>query len=402
VVPTAGSYPPDTPLAAGTQNSNGEPAIGVSVTNTFGSLGSNYNTTTTHVCGSGSGNCSNFYAKQGVWNTDESRLLLQDGLSGSGTVVYNASTYAPIFNIDNAARWHPTEHRVWSNTDRKYIYGADRDAATWGRVDITALTDATATKSLANYNAQGFTTASFGLYEGNISDDDTRAALVGNRTTPFLINAQTGAYICKVTSGGYFDGNHAVDDTTISHDGQWMLVNWGSAYGIDAYNASDCSWVRKVSGLGSHYEACVSQDNAQVIVQLNADGSIMMTKIGTGAQSRVYDERSHYSHLSGHISCRNVLRPGWAYVTLNYDACTSEFTNIWGNQRIFAIKLDASPVGTGTIENFAWTHEKCDANLSPYGAAGSVSRNGDKVFFRTNWDGTTPSGAWHGYVAQRQ
>ncbi len=353
--PTGVLYPPTMTLVHATQPSMSEPALGASAL--FTDLG----TTVTHVSDG-----RHHYAKTPVWNVDESLAVLNDGR------LLDGATYAYIRTLNL-----PLGHRTWSNTDRRYIYGAAHAARQWIRVDATTNTSTV----LATYSQ--YSSITYGAYEGNMDDGDTGASLIGNGTTPFLINAKTGAVRCTVKSGGGF--GHTVSDTTMSHDGNYMLVNW-DGYGVDAFRASDCSFARKLTSATSHYDACVSQAGDQVYV--SAAGS--MVRISDGQVTQVWSDSASRKH----VSCRNTRRPGWAYASVYDDPCDSTLQNMKAFHRIFAAKLD----GSGTVENFAWDHQACPSDYNTFAMA-VPSRLGNRVWWKVNWNG---SSSLHSFVAERR
>jgi hypothetical protein len=80
-----------------------------------------------------------------------------------------------------------------------------------------------------------------------------------------------------------------------------------------------------------------------------------------------------------HISTRNFMRPGWAYVTY-WPGSGNRF-----NDEIIAVKMD----GSGKVERLAHTHSNTDSSdddISYYSAATAVpSLDGRRVIFASNW-----------------
>jgi hypothetical protein len=331
-----------------------EPALGASVP--FSDLG----TTVTRVSDG-----RHHYAKTPVWNVDESYAVLNDGK------VLDGKTYAVVRTVS-----FPSEHKTWSNTDRRYIYGANKSAREWVRVDVT-----TGTRTvLATYSQ--YSSVSYGNYEGNMDNADSGAVLIGSGTTPFLINPKTGAVRCTISRGGGF--GRSVSDATMSQDGSYMLVHW-VGYGVDAYRASDCSFVRQLATSTGHYDACVSQAGDQVYV---SEGGRMI-RISDGQLTQVWSDGSR-----AHISCRNTRRPGWVYVSTENGTCDSTLQSMKKFHRIFAAKLDS----TNTVENYAWDHQGCPSTYDTMPMA-VPSRLGNRVWWKTSWNG---SSSLHSFVAERR
>jgi hypothetical protein len=363
--PTGLLFPPTTTVAKAPEPSLSEPPLGASAL--FADLG----TTVTHVSDS-----PHHYAKDSPWNSDESLAMTNDGK------VYDGQTYQYLRTISL-----PSEHHTWSNTDPRYVYGANRTALQWVRLDATNGTMTTLkTYSASDVGQSSLSSMSYGDYEGNTDNNDTGAVLIADGVRPVLINPQTGAVRCYVTSGGGY-GN-SVSDTTISQDGNWILVNW-SGYGKDAYRASDCSFYRKMVDTTGHYDACVSTAGDQVIVY-GYDASMLMQRISDGQITTLYTDATQREH----ISCRNLKRPGWAYYSVENTTCDSTQNNIAALHRVLALKLD----GSRSVQLFGWDHQPCPSTYasSPMAAPSPL---GTRVWWKTNWDG---SANVHSFVAQQK
>jgi hypothetical protein len=345
-------FPPETSLVKSWQPPMPEPPLGGSAP--FPDL----TTTVTRVADG-----RHHYAKDTPWNSDESYALTLKG------DLLDGRTYRPLKRVAV-----PAEHRTWANSDPDLIYGVTGNR--WVRVSVARGETAT----LATFPE--FRTLSYGLGEGNTDNADRWAVLVGNGDTPFLIEARTGARRCTIETKG------TVSDATMSQDGRYVLVNWRKQ-GIDAYDTA-CALHRHLSDANSHYDACVSTAGEQVIVQV-PDSRLLMTRISDGAVTTVLTD----SALRIHVSCRNVRRPGWAYVSPYGDQADSVTTGqrVW--QRGLAVKLD----GSQTVQIYAWlhmafpTHYDDDPMMVP-------SPRGDRVWWKVNWDGT--STGIHSFVAERR
>jgi hypothetical protein len=360
VAPDGGSrsYPPETDLAQHPQNDVAEPALLQTVTNSFVSLGPQFDTLTIRASDS-----RHHYSKDSPWNSDESLVMTNDGQ------ILDGHSYAFLRKVP-----FPSEHKTWSNTDPRYIYGASKSARQWLRLDATTGTSTV----VATYDT--YSSVSYGAYEGNLDDADSGAALIGNGNTPFLIDPKTGAVRCVVSSGGGF--GHEVSDSTMSHDGQWMLVHW-AGYGVDAYRAVDCSFAHQLTTATSHYDACVSQAGEQVYVSEGAK-MIRLSDAKLLGQQWVDGSRAH-------VSCRNIRRPGWIYVSTENGTCDDTLKSMKKFHLIFAAKLD----GSQRVQNFAFDHQPCP---STYDIMPMVAPSpwGDRVWWKANWDGTS---ALHSFVS---
>jgi hypothetical protein len=352
------AYPPTARMAKAPPPPLAEPALGDSAP--FTDLG----TWVTRAS-----NWPHHYAKTSVWNADESLAMTNDGR------ILDGATYRQLRTIRV-----PDEHRTWSNTDPRYVYGVNASRRQWVRVDATT----GASTVLATY--PGYRSVSYGLHEGNMDNADTGAVLVGDGKLPFLVDPKTGAVRCKVTAGGGF--GREVSDATMTQDGSALLVNW-RGYGVAAYDAATCGFTRRLTKRNSHYDACVSSAGEQVVVQPVDGRTLGMTRVSDGARTTVYAD----SALRLHVSCRNVRRPGWAYLSHENTTCDRTLTGMASFGRVWAVKLD----GSRDVEIYAWDHQACPARYRDNPMA-VPSPTGDRVWFKARWDGR--SAGVHGFVAE--
>lgn len=306
------------------------------------------------------------YAKTAPWNSDASLVLLLDGW------LLDGRTYRRVRRLPL-----PAEHRTWANSDPHTIYGVGtvgRRPLSW--VKVSARTGAMTT--LATY--RDYRRVSYGKHEGNTDNANRWAVLVGDDVTPFLIEARTGKRRCEVASRG------VVSDATMSQDGRHLLVNW-DGQGVYAYDLS-CGGERRLTGTDAHYDACVLPDGVTQVVVQPARRSLMATRIANGTSFEVYSD----SALRIHVSCRNIRRPGWVYVSAygDRDDRVTLGQRLW--QRGFAVRLD----GSATVQLFAWLHMPLPA---PYDGRPMLvpSPLGDRVWWKVNWDGR--SIGVHSFVA---
>ncbi len=325
------------------------------------------------------------YAKDTPWNADESKVLV--GTNGNGSIL-DAGAYRTICNPS-----FPSGHRTWANSDPRYIYGSHNSQRQWWRIDASSSgcpSTVLKTYSASELGLSSLSSVTYGGDEGNTDDSDSGVVLVANGVRPFLANPKTGAVRCVVKSGGGY--GRTVSDATISHDGRTILVNW-SGYGVDAYDASSCSFRRRITSSTGHYDACVMRSGEQVLVQTYSNQGLVAYRLSDGAQlGTMYNNSSHYNRV--HISCRNAQRPGWMYVSMYNATCDSYQQGQDSFHRIFAVKLD----GSQTVQNFAWDHQPCPSTYDEEAMA-APSPSGDRVWWKTDWNGS--SSGIHSFVAER-
>lgn len=368
----AGAYPPDTTLVKQPQPPLAEPPLRGPAT-LYPDLG-------TSVVRAA--DVPHHYSKDSPWNADESLAKTNDG------TILNGSTFVPTGKKLSGGPVVANEHRVWSNTDPRYVYGVHAQNRQWIRMDATNPANNVVLATFPQYSY-----LSFGGYEGTIDNADSGVALIGDHAKIFLINPKTGATRCSITSGPNYGTEP--DATGMSQDGKYIVVNWKNQQ-IDAYLASDCSFHRHLSDLSSHQDSCVSTAGEQVMVGFGYGpghfNHIYMIRLSDGQMTVIGDWDNS---IRGHLSCRNIKRPGWAYVSVytnQYDAYQAGTVTL---HRIFAVKLD----GSKTVENFAWDHQATPGTYDDAPVA-SPSPSGTRVWWKLNWDGT--SSGVHSFVAGMQ
>jgi hypothetical protein len=399
--PPAGArvYPPAVPMVKYAQPSVARPAPGASVTNVFSPTDPTQNTVTTRAS-----DRLHHYPKSAVWNIDES-LMLVSPTPGVYTAyprfVIDGTTYADVRDLSTPLSG--VEHRLWSNTNPRYLYGVTSAAKQWVRVDAVSAT-ATVLKTYAASDFDGLTSLnaiSFGSFEAEIDNADTGAVILGTAgaynsdgmTKATLINPGNGAVRCKVTGGPHY--GQAILDAAMSQDGNYFSLFFGGPnYAIDAYRASDCTFQRTLTTSTGHYDNCVTPAGDQVAVVISWP-NVMAYRFSDGQATVVYSEPGK-STGAGHVSCRNVKRPGYAYVSAAYGPGTdSTFASMAIFHRIFAVRLD----GSQRVENYGWDHVMYPTQVDAGYPYATPSPNGDRVRFNSQWDA---NGAASSYVAQKR
>lgn len=377
-------YPPDQAYSSFVQLT--QPTVstaptygGAGITNVFGTLGTDYNTTTKRL------ETRHHYTKTQPWSKNGTYMLMCTDFntcqSTNDSRIYNGTTYAFIrtTNIPGAG------HRVWSNVDDTYGYSGG--TAGWYKWFAAGGT-ATTIKSwvAADFGVGSITSVSFANSEGGIDNNDTAAAMVVNSTIPAVITPSTGVMRCKVTGGG--DYGATVSDATVSQDGAYLIVNYNPG-GLDFYSIDDdgvCDFVRSSGSTSTgHHDACVDTTGAQVSVQATSS-SLRKVNIETGTVTTIFAN----NNSRWHISCRNTDLPGWIYVSMDnrtFDA-TQTSVNNKTLHRIVAVKLDGS-----VVRNFAWDHSP---EPTTYEQEPSVvpNRNGTLVVWKGDWNTGTDSVGW--------
>lgn len=319
------------------------------------------------------------YAKAQPWNADGSLIAL----SGWPAAILDGQSYEFL-------RWvmPPGEHWTWTNTDPTTIYGVQQPRTLVRTNAITGVT--TTIRDFGEYDQ-----VSYGSYEGNLSNDDRYMALqckTAQTNYVLVYDLPADSVIARLDIGQIWPNNVAM-----SQSGDYMAVQWdiagdGERQGIDIFT-NTLQWVRKVGTCkGCHYDLGYDTEGREVAVMTDIDGSsraVVSVRFNDGARIELLrdDQMSWYMH----VSCRNLDRPGWAYLTEFANEHTQKDKPNY--QLAFGVRID----GSGTVEPFGHVHHSATAAYarSPFGVP---NRDGTKMMFRSDWeDGTGPV---YSYVAE--
>ncbi len=180
-----------------------------------------------------------------------------------------------------------------------------------------------------------------------------------------------------------------LDWVSVSQSGKYIVINKTEAglyrFDINLENRAKLQmldWEGKLRNVGQHGDFGFDSDGHEVYVQ---------SVSGQGDKNGIYtfslenpDELGKRilegSYSGGHISGRNINRPGWCYVTKQSE----------GNKDVFALKID--PNAPNTVEYFSQTHmtdhyKYSNGNIREYLMTyGSPSPDGTKMIFNSFWD----------------
>jgi pectate lyase len=321
---------------------------------------------------------SQIYAKNQPWNSDGTRVMLNWSYPAA---VLDGTTFA-------FRRWvnQPSES-MWLNTDPRYTIGVSGNSLV--RLEVDA--DITSTlKVFSEYDS-----ITLGDYEGNLSRDDKWMAMIGKKGA----NREIFVYdmVNQVVTARLNFGNGTINNTAMSQSGNYVTVQWGvdgsgNRQGIEVFDRS-LNRLRQVSVRGGTHHDLGYDANGQEVIVVTSDTSaaLNMRRLSDGVTTELIPAEKMSYNI--HISCRNINRPGWAYI--------SEFRGdvdvVRANtQLVMAVKLD----GSGTVENFAHEH-RSDVYAYERAAMAVPNRDGSKVMFASDWgDGSAPIYAYVAYQPQ--
>jgi hypothetical protein len=380
------------------------------------------------------------YSRDQPWNADESLLMLQnparsDGQAAGGSpgmILLDGQSYE-VLRSGQAPNWDPVDSR-WHPSPRYHnvrigvVHNAARD------VDSLMWVDFTPSKNGKVSQIRGwrlpFRPTLIGQGEGNTSNDgrfiglseasDQGARIVvidmdptgrelayssgHRRIGPIYTLPPCSLSIgCKIgnisisPSGRYVDVKYAgrgdfhrilkVDTTTLAlrlHNLPASSPRCGTL--IDGRPVGPNGWIMGLK----HADMALNpfDHNEDVIVgvtrclrntevQGQRIGVITMQRLRDGTVTALTDARGGKEADGLHVSCRNLQRPGWAYVS--FDNAPSYAGKRFYDELV-AVKLD----GSKTVQRFAHQHSEHRTYRSEPQAV--PSPDGRRVIWASNWN----------------
>lgn len=304
------------------------------------------------------------YSKDQAWNSDGTLIKLAEGAQ---MAILDGKAYAHLRDISA-----PDHESVWSNTDPNKIYATNGNSF----ISMDTYGNRTTLHTFSEY-----TDVSIGNSEGNLSNDDRYTCLVGVRSdgTYDIVSYD----VLNLTKVAVMNTSTNIDNCAASQSGKYMFVAW--AHGRNNYSYSINFTNPVLLAVGTpHMDVCYDTSGNEVAVAENN----AYYRLDTGAVTTLIPGAStNWSH----VSCRNVLRPGWAYISPMGESGYESNSN-W--QRLMAVKLD----GSGVVENFAHAHHEDTVNVYLGSPMIVPNRTGDVVMWKVAWDG---SGSVYSYVAHQ-
>jgi hypothetical protein len=327
----------------------------------------NFNTKITRITDpsafNGSTSIRHFYSKVAAWNKDGTKMMMQK-------YILDGKNYNVIKNITAL-----TGEFRWSNTDpnKIYVIEADGDFRVW---DVNSVTN-TLIRTFT-----GFEEVRMGPWEGNLSNNDGMVVLSGRNGTDYtaiVFDIRNNREISRKTFTGKWD--NGIDWASISPNGKYVVINHACGSpcvgSVKTYDLN-LNYIVDIAPKGEHGDLVTDVDGYDYFVYvLGQNGYLTKTRIDTGSKTVVLN-----TSRGGHISCRNLQRPGWCYATLIGT----------GYNQAVAFKLD----GSGTVQRFA-NHRSTNSNYDVQ-PKGVVSTDGTKMLWTSDWGHT--DGSWFDYVAE--
>ncbi len=327
------------------------------------------------------------YSKTQVWNADQTLIRIRSWK------IFDANTFQEVQTLTGDI--YPS---YWSNTNPDLIWSFKEDG------DVKKYTVSTNTTQIVA-NIPGYDIIKLGPGEGNIDKFDHYVALVGKRGVDLdviIFDLQTLQITHTETFAGVW-GNGGdsfpqyIDWVSISQSGNYVVIMWNhnttsennpynSHYGVEVFNTLDMQYQNRIISYGNHGDLGYAADGGEVLVQnygLYGNGTLYMHKLD-GSGSTVLSTHADFG-VDEHISCRNINRPGWAYIVHNMAAQSGQ---------MIAVKLDNS----GLTEHFG--HHFSSSTIYDKTPMLVPSPNGDEIFFRSDFGDSANADLSYCYVAK--
>ena len=356
-------YPPDTTsMTAKSVPSLARPGYLTPVTEP--AFGTKLTRVTDPSAFSGSTTIRHHYSKDSAWNRDGTKMLM-------GKYLLDGKTYKVIRLLPVGGEFR------WSNTDPDKIFMIQGSGA-FQSYNISTDTFTTI-RQFSGYNE-----VLMGPWEGNISNDDGFVVLSGRNGTDYtaiVFNIKSNTVVSTKTFPGKWDAG--IDWASISPSGKYVVINHSycnpsCAGNVESYDLN-MNYITEIAPKGEHGDLVTDVDGNDYFVYVGGiNYYITKTRVDTGAKTSLVSIQA-----AGHISCRNILRPGWCYATLSAP---------FGNREAIGFKLD----GSGIVERFAH-HRSTESNYDTQ-TKGVVSMDGTKMLWTSDWGYT--GGSFFDYVAE--
>jgi hypothetical protein len=334
------------------------------------------------------------YSKNQPWNADESYLLLNFKYPAA---LLDGRTY-------QFRRWvRQPSQSVWSNVNPSLMYGTIANTNQFVKLDLAKGETFTVLHQFREYDR-----IDFGAWEGNLSNNDRFAALVGIKAEKldFLVyDLQTNRIQSRKTQpqGTTISNSNGaiINNISMSQSGKYVVVQYNNqGYGVHrGIHLLDRSlkFVRQLSGRGgSHFDSCVDTQGAEsIVVTDDTSSALISVQYATGKKTTLLPATK--SNYNIHVSCRNINRPGWAYISEfagDLDPANPHAVKPTPD-RTFAIEID----GSGKIEQFALPRNSLDRAYERQPQS-VPNHDGTKVLFASDWG--EPSNPVYTYVTHQK
>ncbi|MCK5897428.1 MAG: hypothetical protein KAG20_11510 [Cocleimonas sp.] len=351
------------------------------------------------------------YSKVPAWNSDGTLLMVYYRLLDGNTYQTIATN---TFWESDERKWSATQPNIFYAMEHNYdLVNAQGDIVqsealgdgTYDHifverdVSVSRITGATPPKNrLIYFSGADYSHVYMGRYEGNIDHQDRFVVFAARKTGEDYLTAvvydihndtsiqQDLTHIKWFIDEGTQNVETVFDWISVSPTGRYILVNWlkdpnnpSNPYraSIDQYDI-DLNFIRELSAQGQHGDIGLNSAGKDVYVQYEFANrsATWMYDLDTGAETQLLPDK----YNGGHVSCRNYKRPGWCYLSAKQSY----------HREVYAVKLDSSHI----VNRFAQTH------VVTGGSGGTVSPDGTKILFISDWNDQTANDAKELFVVE--
>ncbi len=339
------------------------------------------------------------YAKNQPWNADGTRLMLCWNYPAQ---ILDGRTFRYLFSR------HQPSQAVWSNTEPHFMFGTHSNAKVFVKSDVREDWKETVLRSFSDYD-----TIDFGGSEGNLSNDDHFVALMGHlgdQITLLVYDLVADRVTSQLPLGQLSAGAGSGDDVnnwSMSQSGAYVVVQFntdrhGRPAGIEVYDRS-LNFLRRLTdddSYGGHFDLGFDATGAEVAVWQSSSRDLVSARLSDGI--RTVQVAAPLMNWGIHVSCRNLKRPGWCYLSefayANASPGDVDFmTSKAIYQELLAVRLD----GSGSVEHFGHEHHSMPVHSREYdrAAMATPSRDGRIMIWGSDWEDTASGAEVHAYVA---
>lgn len=316
---------------------------------------------------------SHRYSRRQAWNADETTLDL-------GSVFLDAEDFSKKFGPIDL-----TTERNWSNKNPNWIYGirADPKPNIFGRLDLTN------NQFETFFELNDFETCSIGAGEGNLSNDDSMVVLAckgDNRSTTLI-----AFDLVELKELGRLKAKASFNWASFSQTGKYIVVENN---GQDLEGNKEEELLRYDPNLQNPLLLTMDRNHGDLGIDANGrDVFVMLDWYRVSYIDLESNERIRLSIANktrfpghGHISCRNIQRPGWCFLSGDETGALGAFylrknESILGKAR--SILLDGAVSGVGVYEPWGFHYSKADSYQTQPQV--SASPSGRQLIFTSDW-----------------
>jgi len=319
-----------------------------------------------------------------AWNSDGSRLLL--GYTDPGYLLDGRSY------VYDGQRMPRSSVGVWSNVDPDVFYSVEgnkllRISAANGEVSVLRTFD-------------GWSTISIGYGQGSPSDDDRSLVLIAD--APGRQAVLVHDLVADETVGLLEIAENPANPlkwAAVSQSGEHVVLQWDlpgdqPGSGVDLFDRT-LAFERHLFAESSTADMGYDTSGNEVYVTLDpptgkADGDrlpVVMVDLVDGTTTEVLST----DWVGTHLSCRNLDRPGWCF--LSDSQVDAPRARTGGFDEVYAVRLD----GSGIVNRFAHAQQSPGVPSDTTTRA-LPSRDGTRVLWASDWR-AGPSGPALAYVA---